>query len=242
MSIDPGRLSPRPSQSVARPVRVLIADDHPLVREGLRSMLTDVDDIELVGEASDGLEAARYAQDLKPDVVVIDIRMTGLDGIEATRRIKERHPDIAVLVLTVLEEPDYLLEAVKAGASGYLLKDCSRQQLLNAIRTLRAGGSLLDPETIGRLLQQLRRSPNGLASPAVGPVSQLTSREVEVLQLLCEGRNNREIAEMLVVSVNTVKTHVKRIMMKLNVSDRTQAAIKALKEDLVKTGGPGSRG
>ena len=215
------------------PVRVLIADDHPLVREGLRSMLTDVDDIELVGEASDGLEAAKITQDLKPDVVVIDIRMTGLDGIEATRRIKARNPTTAVLVLTVLEEPDYLLEAVKAGASGYLLKDCSRQQLLTAIRTLRAGGSLLDPETIGRLLQQLRRGPNGFVDQA-GPVSQLTSREVEVLRLLCEGRNNREIAEMLVVSVNTVKTHVKRIMVKLNVSDRTQASMKALKEDLVK--------
>jgi DNA-binding NarL/FixJ family response regulator len=199
-------------------------------------MLTDVDDIVLVGEASDGLEAAKITQDLKPDVLVIDIRMTGLDGIEATRRIKARHPNTAVLVLTVLEEPDYLLEAVKAGASGYLLKDCSRQQLLNAIRTLRAGGSLLDPETIGRLLHQLRRSP--VREPeSDGTISQLTAREVEVLRLLCEGRNNREIADLLVVSVNTVKTHVKRIMMKLNVSDRTQAAIKALKEDLVKSSG-----
>lgn len=216
------------------PVRVMIADDHPLVREGLRSMLTDVDDIQLIGEATDGLEAARYTDDLHPDVVIIDIRMTGLDGIEATRRIKARHPEIAVLVLTVLEEPDYLLESVRAGASGYLLKDCSRQQLLNAIRTLRAGGSLLDPETIGRLLQQLRRAPtnpmdNGAATP-------LTAREIEVLRLLCEGRNNKEIADLLVVSVNTVKTHVKRIMGKLKVSDRTQAAIKALKEDLVRTG------
>jgi DNA-binding NarL/FixJ family response regulator len=220
--------------ALTRPVRVLIADDHPLVREGLRSMLTGVDDIELVGEASDGLEAAKITQELRPDVLVIDIRMTGLDGIEATRRIKGRNPETAVLVLTVLEEPDYLLEAVKAGASGYLLKDCSRQQLLNAIRTLKAGGSLLDPETIGRLLQQLRRTPNGFTE-STGPVSQLTSREVEVLRLLCEGRNNREIADLLVVSVNTVKTHVKRIMVKLNVSDRTQAAIKALKEDLVRT-------
>src|SRR6266540_1822267 len=166
--------------ALTRPVRVLIADDHPLVREGLRSMLTGVDDIELVGEASDGLEAAKITQELRPDVLVIDIRMTGLDGIEATRRIKARNPETAVLVLTVLEEPDYLLEAVKAGASGYLLKDCSRQQLLNAIRTLRAGGSLLDPETIGRLLQQLRRTPNGY-SESSGPVSQLTAREVEVL-------------------------------------------------------------
>ncbi|MBI4213331.1 MAG: response regulator transcription factor [Chloroflexi bacterium] len=214
-------------------VHVLIADDHPLVREGLRSMLQDLDDIELIGEASDGLEAIRYTGDLKPDVLIIDIRMTGMDGIEATRRIKASQPNTAILVLTVLDEPDYLLEAVRAGASGYLLKDCSRQQLLNAIRTLRAGGSLLDPETIGRLLQQLRRSPSALTEN--GTVSPLTSREIEVLRLLCEGRNNREIAEMLVVSVNTVKTHVKRIMGKLNVSDRTQAAIKALKEDLVRS-------
>lgn len=216
------------------PVRVLIVDDHPLVREGLRTMLHGVDDVALVGEASDGLEAIKAAADFKPDVVIIDVRMTGLDGIEATRRIKDQRPETAVLVLTVLEEPDYLLEAVRAGASGYLLKDCSRQQLLNAIRTLRAGGSLLDPETIGRLLQHLRRPPGAPAED--GASSPLTAREVEVLRLLCEGRNNKEIADILVVSVNTVKTHVKRIMSKLNVSDRTQAAIKALKEDLVRGG------
>ena len=223
----PSPADPNPSPIV----RVLIADDHPLVREGLRSMLQDLEDIELIGEASDGLEALRFTADLKPDVVIIDIRMTGMDGIEATRRIRARQPDTAILVLTMLEEPDYLLEAVRAGASGYLLKDCSRQQLVNAIRTLRAGGSLLDSDTIGRLLQQLRRPPSTVIED--GSIAPLTSREVEVLRLLCEGRNNREIAETLVLSVNTVKTYVKRIMGKLNVSDRTQAAIKALKEDLV---------
>lgn len=222
------------------PVRVLIADDHPLVREGLRSMLLDLEDIQLVGEASDGLEALRFTGDLKPDVVIIDIRMGGLDGIEATRRIKDRRPETAVLVLTVLDEPDYLLEAVKAGASGYLLKDCSRQQLLTAIRTLQAGGSLLDPDTIGRLLHQLRRLPAQVEDKGVAP--HFTDREIEVLRLLCEGRNNKEIAEILVLSVETVKTHVRHIMGKLEVSDRTQAAIKALKENLVRGGtvaGPG---
>ena len=199
-------------------------------------MLQGVDDIVLVGEATDGLEATKFAGELNPDVIVIDIRMGGMDGIEATRRIKERQPDIAVLVLTVLEEADYLLEAVRAGASGYLLKDCSRQQLLTAIRTLRAGGSLLDSQTMGRLLQQLRRSSDHSVVVS-SPTSALTAREIEVLRLLCEGRNNKEIAEVLVLSVNTVKTHVKRIMAKLNVSDRTQAAIKALKEDLVQTQG-----
>jgi len=214
----------------------LIADDHPLVREGIRTMLQGVDDIVLVGEATDGLEATKFAGELNPDVIVIDIRMGGMDGIEATRRVKELQPDIAVLVLTVLEEADYLLEAVRAGASGYLLKDCSRQQLLTAIRTLRAGGSLLDSQTMGRLLQQLRRSSDHSVVVS-SPTSALTAREIEVLRLLCEGRNNKEIAEVLVLSVNTVKTHVKRIMAKLNVSDRTQAAIKALKEDLVQTQG-----
>ncbi|HEY3118124.1 MAG TPA: response regulator transcription factor, partial [Chloroflexota bacterium] len=196
------------------PARVLIADDHPLVREGIRTMLQGVDDIALVGEASDGLEATKFAAELNPDVIVIDIRMGGMDGIEATRRIKERHPEAAVLVLTVLEEADYLLEAVRAGASGYLLKDCSRQQLLTAIRTLRAGGSLLDSQTMSRLLQQLRRS-SGPSLKEESGASSLTPREIEVLRLLCEGRNNKEIAEILVLSVNTVKTHVKRIMTKL---------------------------
>jgi DNA-binding NarL/FixJ family response regulator len=218
------------------PARVLIADDHPLVREGIRTMLQGVDDIALVGEASDGLEATKFAAELNPDVIVIDIRMGGMDGIEATRRIKERHPEAAVLVLTVLEEADYLLEAVRAGASGYLLKDCSRQQLLTAIRTLRVGGSLLDSQTMSRLLQQLRRSSDPTIKETDG-ASSLTAREIDVLRLLCEGRNNKEIADILVLSVNTVKTHVKRIMTKLKVSDRTQAAIKALKEDLVQTQG-----
>jgi DNA-binding NarL/FixJ family response regulator len=219
----------------APPARVLIADDHPLAREGLRAMMVGEPDLEVVGEAADGEEALELCRELRPDLVLMDVHMPEMDGLEATRGIRGERLGAAVLIVTGLEGPDYLLEAVRAGAGGYILKYASREALLGAVRGVLDGESPLDGELAMRLLVSLAgggdRSvgprPAGERGEKVFP-RQLTPRELDVLRLLAAGRTNREITQQLHLSLSTVKTHLEHIMDKLEVSDRTQAALKAV--------------
>ena len=217
-------------------IKVLIADDHALARGGLRGMLAADPDFEIVGEAADGLEAAELARQLRPDVVVMDIRMPRLDGIEATRRI-QLHPDPPrVLVLTTFDLDEYVYEGLRAGASGFMLKDASPSQLREAVRTVANGDTLLAPAVTRRLVERFVRRP------APGPseqerLGQLTEREYEVLKLIGTGLSNSEIAAELFLSEATVKTHFTRIASKLDLRDRVQAVVFCYENGLVEPGG-----
>ena len=223
------------AQPAQRPekTRLVIVDDHALVRSGLRYMLAREQDLEVVGEAADGREAVESCRRLRPDLVLMDVSMPEMDGLEATRVIKQEHPRTGVVIITVHENPDYLLKALRAGADGYILKDATKSRVLAAVRQALDGEIPLDPQLAARLLKQVvgeddgaNRSPEPRErpKPLAGP---LTDREVEVLRLLAEGRTNQEIAQSLMFSVHTVKVHVRRIIAKLSVSDRTQAAVRA---------------
>lgn len=209
------------------PIRVLVADDHPVVRQGLRTYLDSRDGIEVVGEAGDGEAAVAAVERLRPDVVLMDLVMPGLGGVAAIRRIRERVPGARVIVLTSFASDDQVIPAVHAGAAGYLLKDVEPSGLEAAIRLVHDGEALLDPQVAGRVMREVARP-----SPSAD-VTSLTPRERQVLQLLARGLSNRELAEALVVTEKTVKTHVSRILMKLGVHDRTQAALLAVREGLV---------
>ena len=206
-----------------RIIRVLLVDDHQVVRRGLRTFLEIQDDIEVVGEASDGAEGVARAQELHPDVVLMDIKMPGTDGIEALRRLRELDSPARVLIVTSFTEQRTVVPALRAGASGYVYKDVDPDALAGAIRSVHAGHVLLQPEVAGALLAQ---DDSGTGSGRAGT---LTEREREVLGLIADGRSNREIAKALVLSEKTVKTHVSNILMKLDVSDRTQAALWAVR-------------
>ena len=220
-----------------RPVRILLVDDHHLVVEGLRAVLSTDPEIEVIGEARSGREAVRAVELLKPDVVLMDIRMPDGDGIFATRQVKQASPTTSVIMLTMYENPEYLFDAVKAGARGYVLKDVSGPDLLEAIHTVVDGGSLLNQEVVGKFLRQLaadaQTPPPGPLQAGVGP-ERLTPRELEVLQLIAGGLSNKEIGARLSVSVATVKTHLEHILQKLQVSDRTQAAVQAVTRGLLR--------
>jgi len=262
--------------------RLLIVDDHALVREGLRTMLSSEDGIEVIAEANDGRQALDICRDLKPDLVLMDVRMPVMDGLEATKRIKAEMPKTSVMMVTMHENPDYLFEAVKAGAAGYVLKDASGERLLGAVRRTLEGESPLNQELAMRLLRRLARessdgsgegrSEEGSGGPSGetpeergeplashpeaagsrashagahqgGPggsgqsesaaqIESLTPREVEVLKLLSQGQTNPQIAQNLLFSVSTVKAQVRSILTKLGVSDRTQAAVRAIESRL----------
>jgi NarL family two-component system response regulator LiaR len=205
-------------------IRVLIADDHAVVRQGLRAFLDLQEDIEVVGEAADGAEALEAAARLAPDVVLIDVVMPGVDGIEAIRGLRERAPAARAIVLSSFIDDEKLFPAVRAGAAGYLLKDVQPQELVEAIRTVHGGGALLHPRVASRLLEEIATDP-------------LTPREREVLSLIGRGMANKVIARELSLSEKTVKAHVSSILAKLGVTDRTQAALYAVRAGLV---GPGS--
>lgn len=208
-------------------IRILIADDHAIVREGLRALIDAKPDMEIVGEAADGIEAVLKARSLQPDVILLDLVMPRQDGIEAIREIKQENPNARVLVLTSFAEDEKVFPAIKAGALGYLLKDSSPQELLHAIRDVYQGRSSLHPTIALKLIRELSR-PSDLP-PTEEP---LTEREVEVLRLVAQGLTNQEIAEKLVISERTVGTHVSNILEKLHLANRTQAALYALREGL----------
>jgi DNA-binding NarL/FixJ family response regulator len=216
-------------------IRVLIADDQALVRGGFRSILEGQDDIEVVGEADDGAQAVDAAARLRPDVVLMDIRMPGVDGLEATRRIVAGGVATRILVLTTFDVDDYVYEAMKAGASGFLLKTAPPRQLVEAVRTVTAGDALLAPSVTRRLVERfVRRPPPGAAVPP--GLESLTGRELEVLRLIARARSNAEIAAELVLSEATVKSHVNRILGKLGLRDRAQAIVLAYESGLIEPG------
>ena len=213
-------------------IRVLIADDQALVRGGFRMILDAQKDIEVVGEASDGQEALTQARELEPDVVLMDIRMPELDGLEATRQLVSGDGAARVLMLTTFDLDEYVYEAMKAGASGFLLKDVRPEQLAEAVRVVAAGESLLAPAITQRLIAEfVRRPPPGSGQPV--ELSELTERELEVLKLIARGLSNGEIAAELFLSEATVKTHVTHVLAKLKLRDRVQAVVLAYESGLV---------
>ena len=223
--------------------RLVLADDHHLLRRGIRSLLSDEPGLEVVGEASTGLEAIEICRRLAPDLVLMDVRMPEMDGITATRQIKREQPGVSVLMVTMHENPDYLLEALDAGAAGYVLKDAPAKRLINAVRRTLDGESPLNQELATTCLRQLaeerQHKPSRGESKDGEPLEDaLTPRESEVLGLLTTGQTNQQIAKDLMVSALTVKTHVQRIIRKLGVSDRTQAAIRAAELRLVTSESP----
>jgi DNA-binding NarL/FixJ family response regulator len=219
------------------PIRVLLADDQPLVRAGLRMLLSTVSDIEVAGEAADGETAVRLALELAVDVVLMDIRMPGVDGLEATRRIvaDERLARVRVVILTTFDVDDYVFEALHAGASGFLLKDAEPEELIRAVRVAAAGDALLSPSVTRRLIADYARRPRPRPFSSAG-LQVLTEREREVMALVARGLSNEEIAARLVLSPLTAKTHVSRILSKLQARDRGQLVMLAYELGLVQPG------
>jgi RNA polymerase sigma factor (sigma-70 family) len=218
-------------------VRVLLVDDQALIRAGFRMILNAEDGIEVVGECADGTQAVDSAKRLKPDVVLMDIRMPEMDGIEATRRIlnSDGDPSVRILMLTTFDLDEYVYDALRAGASGFLLKDVPADQLVNGIRLVAAGEALLAPSVTRRLIEEFAKAPRTRQdTPAA--LGELTPRELEVFRLIARGMSNQEIAQELVVSETTVKTHVARVLMKLGVRDRVQAVVLAYESGLVAPG------
>lgn len=209
------------------PIRILIVDDHALVRKGTRALLATERDIEVVGEADNGADAVALAQTLHPSVILMDLVMPRMDGIEATRQITSRQPDVRILVLTSFAADDKVFPAIKAGALGYLLKDSSPEELVRAIRQVHQGEPSLEPSIARKVLSELTHPPK--QPPTTDP---LTERELTVLRLVAQGKSNRDIAEELVIAEITVRTHVSNILSKLHLASRTQAALYALREGL----------
>ena len=219
--------------------RVVVADDQPLVRDGFRAQISLVPDMELVGLATTGVEAVELATTALPDVVLMDVRMPVMDGIEATRRITsdERTRDVRVLMLTTFDLDEYVYAALRAGASGFLLKDTPPEQLVAAIQVIASGDALLSPTITKRVIEEfIRRPPSTIATAPSPKVAELTARELEVLGFMARGLSNAEIAKDLFVSETTVKTHVARILMKLDLRDRVQAVVFAYETGLVQPG------
>ena len=211
------------------PIRILVADDHPVVRDGLVSILGTQPDFVVVGEAANGIEVVQKAASLRPDVILLDLEMPEMDGVEAFRRVRADNPNVQAIVFTAFDTDERIVGAVQAGAQGYLLKGAPRSEIFNAIRIVSQGGSLLQPVVASRLLQRIRSD-----EPAPEP---LTERETEVLQLLAQGKPNKEIAAALVISERTVKFHISSILRKLGAGNRTEAVTIAAQRGLVKITG-----
>jgi DNA-binding NarL/FixJ family response regulator len=217
-------------------ISVVIADDQTLVRDGFRMILDAQDDIEVVGEAADGFEAVERARELRPNVALMDVRMPGRDGLAATRELLRESPKTHVLILTTFDLNEYVYEAMRAGASGFLLKDIPRAQLIEGVRTVAGGEALLAPTITRRLIEQFVRRPPASVRPLPPKLDALTAREREVLQLVARGRSNAEIATALYVSEATVKTHVAHALAKLDLRDRVQAVVFAYESGLIEPG------
>ncbi len=237
------------SSGESGPTRLVIADDHPLVRYALVQLLSEHSDMEVVGEAKDGREAQELCRRLRPDLVLMDVRMPRMDGLEATCAIKREFPKIAVLILSSFEDPNYLSRAILGGAAGYVVKGATKDEIVGAIRGVLSGESPIDQELSAQLLSQLLKSQQEEGDLAISPAPasrleeghsgephlplSLSPRELEVLKLLAEGRTNYQIARRLRISLSTVKKHVRYVIAKLGVSDRTQAVVKAVELGLL---------
>lgn len=215
-------------------IRVLIADDDALLRHGVRVVLESAADITVVGEAGDGLEAVQRTRELSPDIVLMDVRMPGVDGIEATRRITQEHDSVRILVLTTFKRDDYVWGALRAGASGFLLKRTEPESLIEAVRTIHDGDALLDAAVTRELIRHfvIEGAPHALVEDQAH-LAALTQRELEVLRLVALGKSNAEIAVALVIAESTAKTHVKRILAKIGARDRAHAVVRAYRGGLV---------
>jgi len=220
-------------------IRVLLADDHQLFREGLANILNAQPDFEVVGEAEDGLEVLVKAQKLVPDLILMDIGMPGCDGVEATQQVKEKLPGVIIVMLTVRDEDEKLFEAIKNGAQGYLLKSIRSRDLLSMLRAAVRGEAAITPSMGGRMLEEFRRLSLRARSAPDEEVATLTRREQEVLSLVAQGATDQEIATALVISIHTAKSHMRNILSKLHLSHRHEAAQYALREGLIRA--PGRR-
>lgn len=222
--------------AVIKKIRVLIADDHQVVREGLTSVLESKGDIEVVGLAADGREAVQRARELAPDVVIMDISMPNMNGVEATRQIKKESPQIGVVVLTMYGDEEYIFDLVRAGAAGYLLKDTDSAQIAKAIRAVSKGESMIHPSIAAKILNEFSNLSSGKPKKnarASKGANELTDRELEILKLMADGKANKEIANELDLSDKTIKNHIHHIFRKLNVTDRTKAVISAMRLGLI---------
>ena len=209
-------------------IKVVIADDHSLVRQGLRRYLDMADDIEVIGEAANGEEAIALVEKAQPDIVLLDIRMPSMDGLEAARKIRERFPSVGAIMLTAYDDRQFVVEAVRAGARGYVLKARDAEHLIQTVRLVAGGNMVIDPQLVVALAEELSQ-----AKERDRRAETLTAREIEVLQLLAFGHTNRDIAEKLFISPDTVKTHLEHIFEKLGASDRTAAVAEALRRRLI---------
>jgi two-component system, NarL family, response regulator LiaR len=211
-------------------IRIILVDDHNMVRMGLKAFFSTLTDIQVVGEAGTGEEAVRLAADLAPDVVLMDLLMPGMDGVEATRQVKKISPRSAVIVVTSYHEDEHIFPAIRAGALSYVLKDIDPDELAEAIRHAHAGEAVINPRVAARLVKEL----HGQREEAVNPFSELTNREMDVLRQIASGKSNQAIAEALVISEKTVKSHITNLLNKLHLSDRTQAAVFAWHAGIVR--------
>jgi DNA-binding NarL/FixJ family response regulator len=209
-------------------IKILIVDDHVVVREGLSAMLSREPNIEVVGEAENGAQAIDKADKLKPDIVLMDLRMPEVDGVEAMQRIKQQHPEINFIVLTTYDNDEYIFKGIEAGARAYILKDSPREELFRAINAVYKGESLIEPAIAGRVLDKLVELSHQ------GSATDLSRREIEVLELIARGTGNKLIADRLNISASTVKTHIQSIFQKLEVNDRTEAVTKALSKGIIR--------
>jgi len=217
------------SEAIPAKIRILIADDHPVVREGLSAMLSREKDIEVVGEAENGRKAIEKARELQPDIILMDLRMPEVDGIEAMRQIKMDNPEIKFIVLTTYDNDEYIFKGIESGARAYLLKDSPREDLFKAIRVVSKGGSLIEPAVAGKVLDRFAELSRQVQIP-----EDLSEREVEVLTLIAKGASNKLIASSLNIGESTAKTHIQSIFNKLGVKDRTEAVTEAVKKGIIR--------
>ena len=210
-------------------IKILIADDHPVVREGLSAMLSKEQDVEVVGEAENGVEAVNRAKELKPDIVLMDLRMPELDGVEAMRQIRAEDPDSKFIVLTTYDNDEYIFKGIEAGAKAYLLKDAPREELFKAIRAVYRGESLIQPAVAGKVLDRFAELSREARAPEA-----LSERELDVLKFMAKGAANKEIAAELFISESTVKSHIASIFQKLEVNDRTEAVTQAIRKGIIR--------